>query len=236
MASRLLRCLGAVVLLAALAACTTEGPLTAKTAGDATKVAVGGVAFVLPPPTGFVPLAAVRGEERLWVEALVFARASPARHVLAAYIQPEGFTVEHGAVSEVSIERAMEDGDMSLEQFQVAKRFFAALVAGRAAGRRPPPVSVAVFADTPRSVQLAIVEARRERVPQGASAISLILVKGRVLHLDTFGATTRFGSVDGLQQFHARWVRAVIEANTTEAERRETPRESPAPAAPLPEA
>jgi hypothetical protein len=54
--------------------------------------------------------------------------------------------------------------------------------------------------------------------------------------LETFGATTRFGGVDGLQQFHSRWMRAVIEANTTEAERNESPGEVPAPPLRLPEA
>lgn len=231
-----LRRLAAALVLALLGACAGEGPLTAKTGGDPSRVIVGDVTLLIPSPPGLVPLAVVRGEERHWVEALVLARTAPKARVLAAFIQPEGFTVEQGAVSEAWIERGTEDGDVSLDEFQFVKRMFAIMVARETARHHPGAATVAMFGDTPRSLQLSVIRTPRGTTPPGAEALSLVLVKGRVICLETFGATTRFGGVDGLQQFHARWMRGVIEANTTEAERNERPGEVPAPTLRLPEA
>jgi hypothetical protein len=231
-----LRRLAAALVLALLGACAGEGPLTAKTGGVSSQVIVGDVTLLIPSPPGLVPLAAVRGEERHWVEALVLARTAPKARVLAAFIQPDGFTVEQGAVSEAWIERGMEGGDVSLDEFRFVKRLFAIMVVGEAARHHPGSATVAMFGDTPRSLQLSVIQTPRGTAPPGAQALGLILVKGRVMCLETFGATTRFGGVDGLQQFHSRWMRAVIEANTTEAERNESPGEVPAPPLRLPEA
>jgi hypothetical protein len=200
-----------LLLSMVLCGCAFHAPTAERVAPPT--LAIGGVDIALVAPSGMVALSDIQGEDARLAERMLAQEVQPTERLLAVYSRPDLFRGEGTpCTAMVTVDRELESEAVSLELFQQMKQGM--ISALRVAGSRPArgfPV-YALYAETPRSIQvMGLMPLTRSEVLVGA--MSLVLVRQRVLGFALFSTAASQAEFLDLQRVHAQWVHAVLASN-----------------------
>jgi hypothetical protein len=217
--------LAAVLSALMLFGCAARTPLRGDIEARSDHVLVGAVLIQLPPPRGMSRLDELKRPEAHLIGQAIIASAPASVRVLRVYVNPEQFQLDKFSLTAiVNVERDLEYVDVSLDAFQARKADLRAVVTSQDARRQYGLAALTLYDETARSIQVTAAQAPPGDEPTVA-AISLLLVRSRVLGLYTITAPVSVAEVEALQRLHADWVQSILEANTTESEREPRPGE-----------
>jgi hypothetical protein len=175
-------------------------------------VSLGGAEIILVPPEGMVALRDIDGEEARAAERQLEEEVVASERLLAVFAAPDLARGTEVVTALVSIDREMETAEVSSDQFQQVKEGMRlALRAGATSPVSGLPV-YRLYEDTPRAIQvLGLMPLSRDEVM--VAAMSVALVRKRVLGVAIFGTARSAAELGDLQQRHAQWVRELLRRN-----------------------